>query len=184
MVFLQQSATMADSQTTPPPQAPPAIDSQSSQSSIFSPRSRRQFGLFAAGACFFALSTAITRRSLVRKYRMTVPKFYSPNTKVREVDGAMEAFEALSIATINVFSISMMATGGFLWAFDISNVDDMRRKVRKNMGLEGGRPDSEAEKEIEEWLATVLSRMDPKVKAEKEKEVHGGKGDNSQDGKK
>ncbi|PQE15050.1 C6 zinc finger domain protein [Rutstroemia sp. NJR-2017a BVV2] len=163
MAFSQPSATMADSQSTPPPQAPPATDAQPSKSSIFSPRSQRQFGLFAAGACFFALSTAITRRSLVRKYRMTVPRFYSPNTQVREVDGGMEALEALSIATINVFSLSMMATGGLLWAFDISNVDDMRRKVRKNMGLEGGQQDAEAEKQIEEWLATVLSRMDPKI---------------------
>ncbi|PQE05984.1 C6 zinc finger domain protein [Rutstroemia sp. NJR-2017a BBW] len=150
---------MADSATPPPP---PATDSQPTKSSLFSPRSQRQFGLFAAGACFFALSTAITRRSLVRKYRMTVPRFYSPNTTVREVDGGMEALEALSIATINVFSLSMMATGGLLWAFDISNVDDMRRKVRRNMGLEGGQQDAEAEKQIEEWLATVFSRMDPK----------------------
>jgi hypothetical protein len=112
---------------------------------------------------------------------MTVPRFYSPNTQVREVDGGMEALEALSIATINVFSLSMMATGGLLWAFDISNVDDMRRKVRKNMGLEGGQPDSEAEKEIEEWLATVLGRMDPKRKAEKEKEVHGEEDGKSRD---
>ncbi|PQE19008.1 C6 zinc finger domain protein [Rutstroemia sp. NJR-2017a WRK4] len=159
---------MADSATPPPP---PATEAQPTKSSLFSPRSQRQFGLFAAGACFFALSTAITRRSLVRKYRMTVPRFYSPNTTVREVDGGMEALEALSIATINVFSLSMMATGGLLWAFDISNVDDMRRKVRRNMGLEGGQQDAEAEKQIEEWLATVLSRMDPKSKAEKEGEV-------------
>jgi hypothetical protein len=68
----------------------------------------------------------------------------------------MEAFEALNIATINVLSAGMMFTGGVLYAFDISTLDDMRRKVRSSAGADGPRPDQDAEKEIEAWLASVF----------------------------
>lgn len=64
----------------------------------------------------------------------------------------------------------MMMTGGLLWAFDISSLDDMRRKVRGGLGVDGtGRGERQAEEEWEEWLATVLER-----KRRKEEE---GKGD-------
>jgi hypothetical protein len=85
----------------------------------------------------------------------------------------MEAFEALNIATINVVSLGIMATGGLLWAFDISSLDDMRRKVRTNWGTGASRDDSEVEEELEEWFATVLSRKEFKhlKGAEKPKET-------------
>jgi len=85
----------------------------------------------------------------------------------------MEAFEALNIATINVASVGIMATGGLLWAFDISSLDDMRRKVRSNWGAAGSRDDSEVEEELEEWFATVLARKEFKhlKGAEKPKEA-------------
>ncbi|TVY81412.1 hypothetical protein LSUE1_G002397 [Lachnellula suecica] len=138
-----------------------SLPTPSESRSIFSQRSRRQLGLFFAGASFFAISTAITRRSLVRKYKQSIPKFYQPSNRPGfQVNGAMEAFEALNIATINVLSIGMMASGGLLWAFDISSLDDMRRKVRTNMGVDASRDDKEAEEEIEEWFATVLSRKE------------------------
>jgi len=75
----------------------------------------------------------------------------------------MEAFEALNIATINVFSVGMMATGGLLWALDISSLDDMKRKVRTNIGVDPNRTDQDAEKEIEEWFASVLARKEFKA---------------------
>lgn len=152
-------------------QPTPSLTSLESQSSFLSQRSRRQLGLFFAGAGFFAVSSLITRRSLVRRYKATIPKFYQPNTRPNEVNGAIEAFEALNIATINVFSLGMMLTGGLLYAFDISSLDDMRKKVRSSIGVEGDRTDKDAEKEIEEWLATVL-HMTPK------KEDKSGKGIN------
>lgn len=72
----------------------------------------------------------------------------------------MEAFEALNIATINVFSIGMMLSGGLLWAFDIASLDDMRRRVRINMGVNPSGEDKEAEEQMEEWFATVLARKE------------------------
>lgn len=47
------------------------------------------------------------------------------------VNGAGDAFEALSLATLNVCSFAMMATGGVLYALDINSVEDMRRYVRR-----------------------------------------------------
>ncbi|TVY94461.1 Altered inheritance of mitochondria protein [Lachnellula willkommii] len=170
---------MAPSQPAPAP-APAAtptaqpLATPESRSSFFSQRSRRQLGLFFAGAGFFAVSMAITRRSLVRRYKATIPKFYQPNNRPGfEVNGAMEAFEALNIATINVLSVSMMVSGGFLWALDISSLDDMRRKVRINMGMDASREDSEAEEEIEEMIATILARKEFKHLLGKEKEEEG-----------
>ncbi|TVY21627.1 Altered inheritance of mitochondria protein 11 [Lachnellula arida] len=170
---------MAPSQPAPAPALAATPTAQplatpESRSSFFSQRSRRQLGLFFAGAGFFAVSMAITRRSLVRRYKATIPKFYQPNNRPGfEVNGAMEAFEALNIATINVLSVSMMVSGGFMWALDISSLDDMRRKVRINMGMDASREDSEAEEEIEEMIATILARKEFKHLLGKEKEEEG-----------
>ncbi|KAF2839114.1 hypothetical protein M501DRAFT_764051 [Patellaria atrata CBS 101060] len=137
-----------------------------SDSSIFSPRSRRQLGLFFGGAAFFTLSSLITRRSLVRRYKSNIPPYYHPSNRPHgDVNGAMEALEALNIATLNVASIAMMATGGVLWAFDISSMEDMRRKIRGGLGIDGsGRSEKDAEEEFEEWLATTLARKEDKAK--------------------
>lgn len=77
----------------------------------------------------------------------------------------MEAFEALNLATINVASVAMMLTGGLLWAFDISSLEDARVKIRGGLGFDGsGAGVAEAEEEFEEWLATTLARKDNKQK--------------------
>jgi hypothetical protein len=111
----------------------------------------------------------ITRRSMVRRYKQISPSFYQPNNKPNMTFNAgLEAFEALNLATINVVSFSMMAAGGTLWAFDISSMDDMRRKIRGGLGVDGtGRSEQDAEEEIEEWLATVLARKDEKERKRK-----------------
>jgi hypothetical protein len=159
MAFLQPN--MAEPQST---RAPQASSTPESESAFFTPRSRRQLGLFAAGVGFFALSTAITRRSIVRRYKATIPKFYQPSNQPNlGINGAMEAFEALNIATVNVFSVGMMVTGGLLWAFDIASLDDMRSKVRTNLGVDPIRTDKDAEDEIEEWFASVLARKEFKA---------------------
>lgn len=159
---------MTDRQPTTAPQAPSASESQSS---FLSQRSRRQLGLFFAGAGFFAVSSIITRRSLVRRYKATVPKFYQPSNRAGfEVNGAIEAFEALNIATINVVSVGMMLGGGLLYAFDISSLDDMRRQVRTSIGIDGPRTDQDAEKEIEEWIAKTLN-----IQFKEEKRLEGPK---------
>jgi len=126
-------------------------------------------GLFFGGAAFFGVASVITRRSLVRRYKASVPKFFQQSNRPNaEVDGAMEALEALTIATVNVFSLSIMFTGGMLWAFDISSVEDMRRKLRGGLGIDGDGRENAAEEEIEEWLATVLARKEEK---ERQKQV-------------
>lgn len=154
MAFLQPGA-MAPIQ---PALAPKTTEPHSP---LFSQRSRRQLGLFFAGAGFFAISAMITRRSLVRRYKATIPKFYHPSNRPNfQVNGAMEAFEALNIATVNVLSVSMMLGGGFLYAFDIASLDDMRRKLRSRIGVDGLRTDQEVEEEIKEWFATVLERKE------------------------
>ncbi len=159
MAFLQSN--MAEPQPT---RAPQASTTSESESAFFSPRSRRQLSLFAAGVGFFAISSVITRRSIVRRYKATVPKFYQPSNRPNtQVNGAMEAFEALNIATVNVFSVGMMVTGGLLWAFDIASLDDMRSKIRTNLGVDPIRTDQDAEAEIEEWFATVLARKEFKA---------------------
>lgn len=59
-----------------------------------------------------------------------------------------------------------MVTGGALWAFDISNMDELRRKIRGGLGVDGsGRSEQEAEEDMEEWLATVLARKEDKDRA-------------------
>jgi hypothetical protein len=144
--------------------APGAATPPESQSMFFSPRSRRQLSLFAAGAGFFALSTVITRRSIARRYKASIPKFYHPSNHANsEINGALEAFEALNIATVNVLSVGMMLSGGLLWAFDISSLEDIRKKVRTNIGVNTTRTDQDAEEEIEEWFASVLARKEFKA---------------------
>ena len=58
--------------------------------------------------------------------------------------------------------------GGLGWALDISNLEDLRLKVRGGMGVDGtGRSEKDVEEEFEEWLASVLERKAEKEKAKK-----------------
>ena len=60
----------------------------------------------------------------------------------------------------------MMMTGGALWAADVSSLEDLRRKVRGGLGVDGtGRGEVEVEREFEEWLAGVLARKEDKERA-------------------
>ena len=151
------------SESTPQPSIP--ASSTSAIKEFFAERQRKQLGLFAASAGFFALSAFITRRSLVRRYKITTPNFYHPSNHPMEVNGALEAFEALNIATVNVLSVSMMLTSGALWAFDISSIEDIRRSVRKRFGMNLNQTNQGVEEDLEEWFATVLERKDKKDNA-------------------
>jgi hypothetical protein len=129
-------------------------------------RTRRQLGLFFAGAGFLTLSTMITRRALVRKYNAMVPKFYQQSNRPNApTSGAVEALEALNLATVNVFSFGMMFTGGMMWAFNVASIEDMQRYVRGPLGLngKGSLEDKEAEAEVEQWLASVFSKKDQDI---------------------
>ena len=163
MSILQKApSTPAMSTPSNSPQTPPI----SSDAAIArAQRSRKQLTVFFAGASFLALSALITRRALARRRLAIMPSFYEPsNAPPRlRINGAMEAFEALNIATINVTSFAIMTTGGLMWAFDVGGIDDMRRKIRGGLGIDGsGRSEKEVEEEFEEWLATVLERKKQK----------------------
>ncbi|KAJ9665845.1 hypothetical protein H2201_003969 [Coniosporium apollinis] len=181
MAFLQRD-TNAPSSSGPSEQrpnqisatsiAPPTSPSASHDSSLFSPRSRKQLSLFFAGAAFMTLSLLTTRRALARKHTSTLPRFYQPsNRPSNPVNGPLEAVEALSLATVNVLSFGMMMTGGALWAFDISSMEEMRAKIRAGVlgvDADAGKAAREAEEEMEEWLATVLARKEDKERRRKE----------------
>lgn len=111
------------------------------------------------------LTTLVTRRSIVRRYKMLQPKYFHPSNRIPEVNGAFEAFEALNLATINVLSVSMMSAGGMAWALDVSTLEELRQRVRTQVGmnLQGSEEDKDSEKEIEEWFATMLSRKEFKA---------------------
>ncbi|KAG9244823.1 hypothetical protein BJ878DRAFT_51297 [Calycina marina] len=139
------------------PQALTSTNKQGSQS-FFSPRSIRQLTLVGAGAGFVLLTSFITRRALVRRYKQSIPKFYnqSHGGKGNEVNGALEALDAFTIATINVTSISIYLVGAGLWAFDVSSLQEMRGRIRRRMGLDQQRQNTTIEDEIEEWFASVM----------------------------
>ncbi|KAI4244968.1 MAG: hypothetical protein LQ352_006673 [Teloschistes flavicans] len=139
------------------------------------PRSRRQFSFFLLGAACVSLSIFSTRRALLRRYHATVPHFYQQsNAPPREPFSLQrEAVEALRIATVNVFSFSLMCVGGGLWAADISGMGELKERLRRMKKEREGRmrgtrdeeKDMEAEREFEEFLGPSLKKG--KKRAEK-----------------
>ena len=125
--------------------------------------------LLAAGSTFVLLASTITRRALVRRHVATIPKFYNPSNLLppggSNINGPMEALQALNLATLNTAAFSMMIVGGTLWSFDISSLDELRRKIRGGLGVDGtGRTERDVEEEFEEWIAGVLQRKDEKYR--------------------
>ncbi|OTB02878.1 hypothetical protein M426DRAFT_13123 [Hypoxylon sp. CI-4A] len=157
-----QSLQPPHQNTIPPPEP---------RTPILSQRSLKQLGLFFGGAGFLALSTLVTRRAVLRKRMVTVPKFYNPSNRLVDKidsDGSFIAFEALNLATLNVVGFGIMATGGLAWAFDISSVDDLRKKARHHIGPPGGQADEEVERAVEEWVAKVLLKKEPREEKNQE----------------
>ncbi|KAG7140065.1 hypothetical protein HYQ45_003148 [Verticillium longisporum] len=131
--------------------------------SLQAPQGLKQLGLFFAGASFLVCSTLITKRAVTRKKLAALPKFYQPSHaaagKQENPEGSLIALEALNLATLNVFSFAVMATGGVAWAFDVSSVDDLREKARRTIRGEAGKTDEAAEREFEEWATRVLTKL-------------------------
>ncbi|KAJ9607442.1 hypothetical protein H2200_008515 [Cladophialophora chaetospira] len=156
----------------PVPQAHPKLISEAPEPSSPLPtqdsRPSRSVVIFGAGAVFFGFSLIITRRAFARKRFASNPAFYAnapahQAEQATKVNGAMEAMEALNLATINVLSMAMMATGGAMWYTNINSVADARRLIRGGLGVDGtGRSEKEAEEDFEEWLATTLARKEAK----------------------
>lgn len=121
---------------------------------------------------FFALSVYITRRANIRKRLACIPPYYSSSLYFQpNVNGGMEAFEALNLATLNVISFSMMATGGVMCALNVNGLEDMRRLMRGSLeGVAAGKSDEQLEKDVAEWVSSVLGdRFDKQLEKEKAK---------------
>lgn len=123
-------------------------------------RARRQNALLFGGLAFTVLSAIVTRRALARK-RIATPSSFTPsNATPPKVDGGIEAIEALGVATLNVFSVAMLASGALMKIYDVADLEDMREAVRAGVGYDVYGGDSKADKELEAWVADVLSRKD------------------------
>lgn len=123
-------------------------------------RARRQNALFFGGLGFAMLSAFVTRRSLIRK-RPPIPTTFTPsNAPQPKAEGGLDAVEALGLATMNTVSVFMAAIGaGFIY-WDIGDIEDLRDKVRKGVGFDVYGGETDADKEIEGWVAEVLARKD------------------------
>ncbi|PSR85725.1 hypothetical protein BD289DRAFT_352094, partial [Coniella lustricola] len=134
-------------------------------------RAAKQLGLFFAGAGFLTASALISRRAVARKMVDSYPKFYQPShygprppprAPAEKGEDQLVAVEALGLATLNVFSFGIMLTGGLMFAFDIGNLEDLRHRARRQIYGGNGVVDEAADRQVEEWIADVLSRKDTK----------------------
>ncbi|GAB7346006.1 hypothetical protein MBLNU457_4779t1 [Dothideomycetes sp. NU457] len=132
-----------------------------------------QFGLFAAGAATTAFSVLLTRRAVANRVAAIRPKgLFTPSNKPLKVNGGAEAAEALGLATLNVTSFAFMITTGLMWALDISDLEEMRTRLRRQMGLglvDAGLPDGLKDKDgavkeddVEMWMSVIAARMQGK----------------------
>jgi len=151
-----------------------------------SPRARGQLAVFGAGALLFTFSTMITKRSIAKYNRTLAPPFYTGANSANTIShpapapptvgkngqihyeppnsgATWSALEAFNLATLNVFSAAILMVGGTAWAMDISNMDDLRTKVRRGMKIEqSDKSQAEQDQEVEEWIASVLQRKQDK----------------------
>lgn len=186
------SSKASSDQTQPQDASPPTDQTQSTQSSTLSqlqpqtpqattPRDTTNLKLFFGGAAFFAFSVMITRRANRRKLIACIPPYYSSSVYFQpKVNGAVEAFEALNLATINVLSFGMMSTGGAMYALNINTLDDARQVMKAAM--EGGaseersKTDEELEKDVTEWVNNVMggrfkNQLEQQVEIERAKKA-------------
>jgi hypothetical protein len=128
--------------------------------------------LLLGGVGFFLCASIITRRALRRRRLVAMPPFYTGSAYHHQprVNGAIEAVEALNLATINVVSLAMVAVGGTMYALDVNSIDDVRRLVRGGAGVDGtGRTEGDLEQELEEWVASVLDRKERRKETDRTK---------------
>lgn len=160
--------------STPPATSSPNHDDIPPYPNIFSQRSLKQLGFFFGGASFLALTVLTSRRAAARHLKLSRLKFYEPThgrtygmgkngeaAKTAERD-PMIAVEALGLATLGTVSFGIMSAGGMAWAFDFTNLAELRVKMRRSMYGDQGVVDEDAEREVAEWLTKML---EPKAKA-------------------
>ena len=66
----------------------------------------------------------------------------------------------------------MMMGGGLLWAFDIGNLEDLKRRVGSGRGVDGkwrakGERERDEEDEFEKWVASLTGRKMEEEKDER-----------------
>jgi hypothetical protein len=137
-------------------------------------RARRQNAMFFGGLAFTCMTLLVTRRASRKKalamYPNLQPKIgkdskiqlpqFTPSNTPPKAEGGLDAAEALFLATLNVGAIFMTGIGGFMKYCDIADTEDLRDFVRRGVGYDVYAGDTEADKEIEQWFAEVLSRKD------------------------
>ncbi|KAH8152909.1 uncharacterized protein LAJ45_03135 [Morchella importuna] len=145
-------------------------------------RQLKQLTFLLSGSTFLALSILTTRRTLAKRRLALIPPFYHPNNRPPLVppNGALDAFQALNLATLNTMAFAIFLVGGSMVALDVCSVDELRERARKSVvGEEELAKEREAEEEFEEWLASVLARKERKeeirrrVKEDMEREKAG-----------
>lgn len=177
----QQPSATSQTQAIAPPAAAASSDPQPQPqlSHPLKPQDKTNIKLLAGGLAFSLLSIWITRRASLKKRIACIPPFYSSSVYFQpKVNGAMEAFEALNLATINVFSFGMLTTGAAMYALDVNGVEDMRRMMRSGLeGTSAGKSDEELENEVTEWVASVLGdRFEKQLEKERAKKRQDGEG--------
>lgn len=143
-----------------PANASPATTFAAAEQIDPSKRRRRQNALFFGGLGFTILSLIVTRRATARKRPPYPAQFTPSNDPPPKFEGSLDAAHALALATFNTFSVFMVGLGaGAIW-WDIATLEDLRDKVRAGVGFDvyGGSRESEADRELEEWVADVLSK--------------------------
>ncbi|KAJ9294897.1 hypothetical protein DTO271G3_6459 [Paecilomyces variotii] len=155
--------------------APPSSSNDQNEQSSSSPRSAssslaltnasrvpNNVRILFGGLSFFLISTVVTKRALHRRFSAMIPPYYTSSVYHKpDINGALEALDAFSIATINVLSLGMVGTGMVMYALDVNSPEDLRKYVRRNYGVDvagagQGTTDNETDKEIETWLQNSL----------------------------
>lgn len=126
------------------------------------------------------LSIILTRRAFQRRLISTIPGYYTSSTYHKpKVNAAMDALEGLYLATLNVASFGMFASGAALWKLGVNDLEGLRSITRRAIassasGSEDGKTkeDEQIEEEVQEWLAkTFIGRYKDEVDREVERRV-------------
>lgn len=167
---MQENLTPEQS-PTPAKEPPELLPYQTPRPSL---ESNTNLKLLFGGMTFFALSVLVTKRAFNKKRIACIPSFYTSSTYHQpHSNSAMDAFEALNLATLNVISFGIMAGGAAGYALNINNIEDMRKFVRA--GLQGGsdtpvKSDEELEQDVTEWVSKVLGdKFEKQLEKEKMK---------------
>ncbi|KAK6714154.1 hypothetical protein SNK04_005107 [Fusarium graminearum] len=146
---------------TPTPQASPSSSTTPAHPQSTWERSIRQMGLLLTGAGFLAASVAVSRRSVLRMRKDSLPKFYSSNQNPIKVDMGERSFlaaQALGLATLNVMSFGVMLVGGISWAFDLASIAELRERTQAAVRRPGS-VNPEDEKAMEELMEELMGKL-------------------------